>query len=295
MKEFEYHNRIMGCDLDISVVTASHLDPQSIFDLCYKELKKYESIFSRFDDTSELSVLNKKKELCVSDIFFEVFLEARKLYFESGGVFNPLVQVSQFGYTKDFSHKDNFKKLKTIDYDDNFSHIEIDFDTQCIQLKNNQKLDFGGFLKGYLSQKVSSYLNHFHGSIINIGGDIYAQGLDEYNNNFVFTVFNPVNEKSLPSVVLNSQSLSTSGTYKRKWKDQNGTISHIIDTQTKESVSSDIISASIISKDGGLSDALATSCIVLGSKKSIEFLKPKNVQYILITYNGDIITNLHIK
>jgi len=126
MKEFEYHNKIMGCDLDISIIADKENDPSAYFNLCFEELQRYESIFSRFKVDSELSLLNQKKELFVSDIFWEIFLEAEKLYKDSLGLFNPLSQIEQFGYTNDFSQKDTFQRKKTINYNDDFSEIQID-------------------------------------------------------------------------------------------------------------------------------------------------------------------------
>lgn len=155
MQEFEYHNKIMGCDLDISIITCKGYNPSNYFNLCFKELKRYESIFSRFDAKSELSRLNEKKELYVSDIFWEIFIEAEKIYKNSLGLFNPLSQIEQFGYTEDFSQKETFKRKNTIHYNDNFSEIQIDRSKKYIKLQKNQKLDFGGFLKGYLAEKFS--------------------------------------------------------------------------------------------------------------------------------------------
>ena len=281
----------MGCDLNISIVTNTG-NPQKYFELCFSELQKYESVFSRFNKKSELSLLNKEKKRKVSSLFLKVFSKAKRLFNTSKGIFNPLSQIEQFGYISDFSHKSSFQKNSKIHYDDDFSKIIVNEKNRIIQLQENQKLDFGGFLKGYCAQKISKKLDHFHGSIINIGGDIYAQGYGEDNEEFTCSIYNPLNKKDIFNIPLKNMSLSTSGTYKRHWQSDGKIVSHIIDTQKKESTQSNIISASIIGNDGSESDAWATLAIILGSEKAQEFLNKKNKKYILITKNGNIIHNL---
>lgn len=281
----------MGCDLEISIISNKG-NPEKELKLCFLELQKYEAVFSRFNKESELSLLNKDKRRKVSDLFFEVFLEAEKLFYKSKGSFNPLTQVEQFGYIIDFSKKDIFQKNNHINYNDNFSEIIIDTKNKIIELQDNQKLDFGGFLKGYCAQKISEKLSHFYGSIVNIGGDIYSQGFDIDNDNFSFSIYDPIKDKDIFDIPLYNMSLSTSGTYKRYWQSKNETISHIIDTQKKETVNSDLVSASVISNDGAESDAWATLAIIFGLKLAQEFLNKYNKKYILITKKGEIIHNL---
>ena len=294
MKEFEYRNKVMGCDLYISIVTSNNAELDDTFNTCYLELKEYESIFSRFDEKSELSILNKNGELCASDIFWEVFEVAEKLHKETNGIFNPLTQIEQFGYATDFSERDHFVKKEVINYDDDFSKIFINKEKKYIRLGTNQKLDFGGFLKGYLAQKISRNIKDFHGTIINIGGDIYSQGLDENNEKFTFSIFNPITNQDILSIPLQNKTISTSGTYKRNWKIGDETFSHIVNPLTKETANQKLISASIITDDGGLSEAFATTSIILGLEESIKLLKGKDVHYIFITSDGTITHNLPI-
>ncbi len=294
MKEFEYRNKVMGCDLYISIITDNDAELDDTFNACYLELKEYESRFSRFDENSELSILNNKRELNVSDIFWEAFEVAEKLFKETNGIFNPLTQIAQFGYTADFSQRDHFVKKETVNYNDDFSKIVIDREKKYIKLGTNQKLDFGGFLKGYLAQKVSEKIKDFHGTIINIGGDIYAQGLDENNEKFTFSIFNPITRQDILEIPLHNKTISTSGTYKRNWKIGDETFSHIVNPVTKETADQKLISASIITDDGGLSEAFATTSIILGQEESIKFLKDKDVQYVFITRDGAITHNLAI-
>ncbi len=257
-------------------------------------VQKYENIFSRFLENSELSKLNRQKELMVSDIFWEVFQELEKVVKETDYLFNPLVQIKNFGYDRSFEEVEkmegNFAE-QNFPQNTNFKEITIEKENQKIILTENQELDFGGFLKGYLAEKVSKkFLKKFLGSIVNFGGDIYLQGRDENGEKFLMNVFNPLTEEDIPLGKLENIALTTSGTYKRKWKNKNQEISHVLNHQG-EPPSSNLISASILSPSGGLADAWATVSISLGSEKAEIILREKKLKFLLIDKNGKIIKN----
>jgi thiamine biosynthesis lipoprotein len=74
----------------------------------------------------------------------------------------------------------------------------------------------GGFLKGFVAEKMSDILKDFQGSIVNLGGDIFTRGCDEKNEKFIFSIFNPLDEEENFEISLENESISTSGNYKRK-------------------------------------------------------------------------------
>ena len=111
--------------------------------------------------------------------------------------------------------KQNFKsELKT-------SNIDLEnilLNNNYIHKKKDQYLDFGGFLKGWTTQKMSKMCYDVSGSIINLGGDIVVQGRDLNTTNFHLVIGNPINTKKDFHVQLKNEALATSGTYKRQWK-----------------------------------------------------------------------------
>lgn len=144
VKEFEYAGKAMGTDYSVAIVC----DSKELADKTYEQVKKdihaYETRFSRFLPTSELSQLNKQRDMVVSETFLKVTTKAYQLFIETHGAFNPLMQIARFGYEKSrddesYTPKNNIKES----YDINFSTTMIDPKTRRIRLQEGQKLDFG--------------------------------------------------------------------------------------------------------------------------------------------------------
>lgn len=301
MKEFEYDYKIMGTEASVSIITKDKSLADKLAKKSYEEMVEYENKFSRFKKESELSIVNLKKEMIVSNIFMEVILEAKKLFIKTEGYFNPLVQIDLFGYSKDFKEiidlhsKMDIKTEEEINRgcDINFNDIFIDENISKVVLKNNHKLDFGGFLKGFLAEKIARKIKSSEGVsgvIVNIGGDLFTMGLDSFGKEFIFDIYNPVKKEDGISIKLYNKALATSGTYKRNWKLSGKFFHHILNKNGQENPETDIVSVSVIHENGGCADAYTKIFLSAGPEKAIDILKEK-LGFIIIKNDGQIIKN----
>ncbi len=289
-KEYNYHTKIMGCDFDMTFITTSVEKADNYFIQALNIAKFYEEKFSRFNNDSELSLLNKRKTLEVSDLFMTIYEIAFDLYKRTGKKFNPLAQVSYLGYDKSFEKiKDNIN-----DYQEHIAKYNIDLGSVVVSsnkiiLQRFQKLDFAGFLKGYVAQEIALKINNPLGTIINIGGDIYVQNFNINNKKFTIEIVHPNSNSKNVFISIANESVCTSGIYKRKWVNSENKIKHhIVDVSSKDSAQSNILSATIIHKNGAIADAYATVAIILGLEKSLEFLNKQTIDFILIEKNNKI-------
>ena len=297
IQEYEYTAKAMGTEISISIVCISKELADFLAERAKKEIVQYEKCFSRFLPDSELSKLNRDKKAKVSSIFLEVIQKAHNLFLDTKGIFNPLFQIERFGYDRNFDEIKDLESFKDDElYNFDFSKTIIDIKNSEITLMDGQKLDVGGFLKGYLAElickKIKKYSDEITGVIVNLGGDIYTQGLDENGNRFIFEIYNPITEKNDIFVILHNQALATSGVYKRSWQFQDKTFHHILDISGAQNPNTDIISASIVCDDGSKAEAFAKVFISLGIKKATNALAKKDIQYIIIKNDGQIIKNI---
>lgn len=297
IEEFEYNGKAMGTEYSIAIVCSSRELADKIYGISKNYIEEYEKRFSRFLKTSELSVLNEKKNMVVSQIFFDVTLKAYQLFVETKGIFNPLVQVARLGYDKNFIDIKNDEKTRDESlYDIDFSVTKIDRQTGRIHLNEGQMLDYGGFLKGYLAEliakNIKSYSTSIIGVIVNLGGDIHTEGLDKNGNKFVFNIYNPISGGSDIEVTLYNQSLATSGTYKRSWFKFGKKVHHILDIFGKQNPENDVVSASVVCRDGATSEAYTKVFISTDYESAIKILGKKNISTIIIKNNGQVIKNI---
>jgi len=285
--QYNYYTKQMGCDVNMTFVAESAKEADLYFTQAHKMIQKYERVFSRFDEGSELSELNTKKSRKISRLFREVYFVAESLYRETEGIFNPLVQLDHIGYDVSF---EKIGEKESVEKNEEYNNRmeDIVWNGEELFLQETQKLDFGGFLKGYLAQKIAQETPGKQGVIINIGGDLYVRGWDEKENRFVIAIKNPYDEKKDISVSLCDQALCTSGVYKRKWKHRQQEVHHIIESEKKMSAQKDLLSATVIGENGALADAYATSAIVMGSEKARIFFSSKEISFVIINKQGEV-------
>ncbi|MEN9647323.1 MAG: hypothetical protein RLY57_127 [Candidatus Parcubacteria bacterium] len=299
MQEYEYTGKAMGTEYTIAIITDTKETADLLSAAAIVEIHDYEKRFSRFLPHSELSQLNNEMHMKVSQAFLEVVEKAYELYEKTQGIFNPLIQVHRLGYDKDFSvlEKDAISDKTTTSqpvaiasYNIDFSSVIINKKESTITLHPGQQLDVGGFLKGYLAEKLCKKIKNsspsIKGVIVNIGGDIYTQGTDSDGSHFVFTIYNPITGRDDISLPLYNQSLATSGTYKRTWNTSGIQRHHIIDVSGTQNPKTTIVSASVIHPDGAASEAYTKVCMTHGINAS-QFLD-ESFQFILIHKDGSI-------
>lgn len=296
LKEFEWSDKAMGTEYSIAIVSDSPKLATEIYKKVKNEIAEYEARFSRFLPKSELSILNEKKNISVSPLFFDITKKAYQLFIETKGIFNPLLQIARFGYDEDFTNIKNNKKIKDDSlYNIDFNSVIIKEKNLSIHLSDGQKLDYGGILKGYLAEiiakKIKSYSPNISGVIVNIGGDIHTQGLDENGNKFVFNIYNPILKNKEVKVTLYNQSLATSGSYKRSWLISNKKMHHILDTSGLQNPTNDIVSASVICEEGTKAEAYTKVFISMEYTKALKLLKNTKISFVVIKNDGQVFTN----
>lgn len=288
----------MGTDVSLSIVCKEAAMASAIAAETFTTIRDYELRFSRFLSKSELSQLNRKSSLQVSEIFISVLEKSIELHNLTKGAFNPLLQVQRLGYNQTFANlSDTITNLAPHAYDTDTQKIKIDHDTYTVTLGFNQALDFGGVLKGYLAGKLADDVIKKYaacqGCIINIGGDLATRGRDNLHESFIFELYNPVTGEEV-ATALTDISLATSGTYTRTWQTSVGQKHHIIEAASQDNPSQSLVSASIIHHDGAVAEALTKLFLTKGIETALDAVPPQavNYQYFTVSATGAVSTNL---
>lgn len=271
---------------DVTINVNSINNPSEYIYNSFSIFYSLEKEFSRFLDSSELFLLNNSKEMKVSSRFIDIFNISKSLNDDTNHYFNPLVNLSNIGYSSDFWKGLFEKKWDTQNLDLNTILVIWDF----ISLNKEQNLDFWWFVKWYAVDMVSKYLvdNWFNDFIINAGWDIYIWWDNQYWKTPVVAIDSPFNPAYIfATLELSNQAISTSWTYKRNWKINDKWYHHIIDPITKEN-NYEIVSVSIIHEKCYIADAYATACIAMWIEKSIQFLSQKNIDWVIIWSDGKV-------
>jgi len=263
----------MGTEIEIFIskdANFSEKKARKSAEKVFRLFRKFEKIFSRFDQNSELCRLNFAGEKKVSAEFWELLRLALKMAKKSDGIFNPLVSVASLGYFCDFSAQ-KFQKSSPKNLD--FSKIKIDEKTRKVFLPKNSELDFGGCAKGFSVDRAVKILeNDFENFVISAGGDGFARGAF-HGKKWEIAIADPRDEtKNVFFLELENAGFATSGNYRRKWEIDGEKFHHLADGKKNKNRFFAPKSTTVIAPSAVLADILATIAFFLEPRAADDFL-----------------------
>lgn len=215
---------------------------------------KFEKEYSRFNPNSLLSRYNKNNKIKLTQEFSKLINFGEILKKESDGFFNPNLgdKLSELGYGA-----------------------------------GTQGLDFGGYGKGWLIDKIAKYLiqNNCHFFLINAGGDIFAT---KKNNNSPWNVALEHPKKSevlIGSIKISNQSLCASSPFKRSWNNKGIDHNHLLNGKSGTPIAKQR-SVFTLSKNAKTADALATTLNVIPKDKIEKIAQIFNTEYLIFEDNS---------
>ena len=266
-----------------------HFQIDSIF-------REIDSSLSIYKEYSLISKLNNGQNLKTDLLFNEVFLAAEKVYLESEGNFDcsisPLVDAWGFYQDKlDDSIVIDSAKFYNILPFIGFDKIKLIDDS--LILPKGMKLDFNAIAQGYTVDVIAQFLQAKGDSnyLIEVGGEPLVKGENADGNTWRVGVDKPSentdeNERFQFILDLKNKALATSGNY-RKFYEKNGVkYSHIINPFTGFPTQNRLLSVTVIHENCMLADAYATAFMVMGVKKSKQFLKTHPEIEIYLVYTN---------
>jgi len=267
---------------------------------CFSVIDRYEKIFSRTLETSEVYKINHSNEttFLISDELKELLTLSLSYCEQSGGMFDvsvaPLTSLWDFS---DASHhatvpsKDSVQEaLKLVDY----SAIHLEGNTLTFS-KPGIQLEFGAVAKGFIADKVKEFLlaNGVSSAIINLGGNVLLVGGKPDDTSFKIGIQKPFAERDSVLVAvteLKDVSMVSSGIYERYFYDESGAFfHHILDPYTGYPADPGLLQVTIISPTSAMGDALSTACFALGLEKGMELVHSlPDVYAVFITSDGNL-------
>lgn len=249
-------------------------------------VKKY----SRFDPSSELSLMNSKSG-SETEISAELYilikhsLDVAKL---SDGAFDPTIIdiLEAYGYTAKYDF-DKLKNREVLEKEigeivknrPSYKDIVLkDRDGKYyITLKKGQRIDLGGCGKGYAIDLAYDSLKDLESYMIDAGGDIRCYGLKDGIDKWNIGLYNPDDpNKPLGNVELGSgESIACSGSFARKVD----YFHHLINPKTGKPEDKHKV-CFVTAKNALIADTFATVSYILGEK--VRVILPPNTKLLLV-------------
>ena len=298
-------------------ITIYDSQDKSLLDDCLALCDKYELIFSRTDEESELYKLNHRisdsavsnqttetqptpyqingttNTWHISEDLAALLSEGLSITKESDGAFD--IAIAPLTSLWDFTAEDP-KVPDDADIQNALPQCSSDGVTingQDIILPSDDiQFDVGAIAKGYIADRLKDFLvkKGVNSAIINLGGNVLCIGSKPDGTPFKVGIQKPFADRNETEAIMDitGKSVVSSGIYERCFKQDGKLYHHILNPKTGYPYDNGLISVTIISDQSVDGDALSTTCFALGLDEGLKFAEKKGVQAVFITEDYEL-------
>lgn len=295
--------------------TAYGKNSEKAVDAAIEEVQKLDAMLSAENSKSEVYALNEQGNLQATDDLAELILRGKEIYQETDGLFDDTIYpvMKLWGFPTGNYHVPTAaevqKKLALVD--ENKVEIQTrDSDekgrdskekTKFVTLGADQQIDFGGIAKGYTGQKLAELFQEYgvSSALVSLGGNIQAIGTKPDGSSWKVGIRDPKGGQQdyIGVLSVENQAVITSGGYERYFEEDGKTYIHIINPRTGYPADGDLLSVTIVSRDGTLADGMSTALYIMGYEKACQFWRQHREEFnvILVTDDGKIHISENLK
>lgn len=281
-----------GMYFDTVVTVEAWGTSREVLDHCEELCNRYEHLFSRTLEDSEISKINASagQPVTVSDETAELI----RLGLEYGDISHGYFDITIASASELWNFTDN--EEKELPDPETLAEAVTHIDYHNVKVEGNTvtltdpmaKIDLGGIAKGYIADCLKEYLESegVEHALINLGGNMLAVGERYDGTPFRVGLQKPFEPDGTTIAVLdvNDQSVVTSGNYERYFEKDGIIYHHILDPSTGYPVQNNLYQVTIISDSSVDGDALSTTCYALGLEKGMELIRNlDDVEAVFVT------------
>ncbi len=263
----------------------------SYFHITYKSSKDYQadiekilhdfnSSLSTYDKNSIISRVNQNDTTVTTDQYFEdTYAVSKEVSEKTDGLFDitvaPIVRAWGFGSGGDKQiNSPNIDSLRAF-----VGYKKITLENHKI-IKQDSRicLDVNAIAPGKAADVIAEFLEKHHccDYLVEIGGEIMCKGLNADGKKWSIGVDKPIDDpnseiEEIQTVIsINNAGVATSGNYRDFYYKNGKKRTHTINPKTGETVSNNLLSATIVAPSCALADGYATVCMVQGVENSLK-------------------------
>jgi len=266
----------MNCEFEATLRGSDRSCLEQVASLALDDVESLDAKLSCFSPTSELSYVNSeahRRPVIVSPELFEILVLARQVWSETGGAFDvtagPLIELwreaERTGAEPPTDSTDSALSRSGM------RHLVLDADDNSVRFDvEGLRINLGGIGKGYAIRRAAEILLEYgvDSALLSAGGStVYGLGVGPGDDGWRIGIRHPSDPgRRVAEPVLRDRAISTSGGPAQRDELVTERFEHIIDARTGRPASSGLASASVITTDPALADALSTSFYLLGTE-----------------------------
>ena len=262
----------------------------SIFEVVNNSMSTYRT-------SSIISRVNRSQNpVEVDSHFIEVFKKSQEIWKLSNGYFDPtagsIVNLYGMGPNTNVQSINRYKIDSVMQYV-GLDKVYLDKQNRIVKPKKGVYIDFNAIAKGYSVDLIKDLLMQINSEnfLIEVGGELITMGKNEKNKKWKVAIQNPIDLSSYYSEIsLDGMSLATSGNYRKFRVDsQTGArYAHIVNPINGESMTNNILSASVVSSSCIEADAWATTLMLMDPIEATKIINNiADIEVLILTAIDD--------
>ena len=263
-------------------------------------------VYSTWSAGSELSKLNASPvgaTVKVSAELMAVLAMSKVLHVATDQTFDitigPLVNLWGFGPEETPTTLPDAAVVEQYRHKLGMADLVLDPNALTVLKNKALTLDLSAIAKGYVVDEAARLLtqNGYTSFLVEIGGEIRAQGLRPDNKPWVIAIETPLTDVRAPYAALANYgetiAVAGSGDY-RNFREINGTrYSHEIDPRTGYPISHNLAAVTVIADSTAKADAWATALMVLGPAEGKALADSENLAAYFIMRDGTVLQHTY--
>ena len=265
------------CEVEALAGTTASAEPAE--ERILSEVERLESIFTVFDESSDLHALRRSGSTDSPELN-DVWALARDWHRKTGGAFHPTAQPLVDIWTVS-------AQLDAVPTAETLAKLVATLDPE-----GHEHLDFNALAKGWIADRgldaAFASGGKPDGAWLSLGGDLVHRG----EGSVVVGIEDPArpydNVAPMATIEVSNEALATSGTVHRYCTIDGRRYSRVLDPRTGLPVEH-VRQATVVASDAATADVLATAALVLEPSESLELIASENAACLLVTADGEVI------
>lgn len=280
-----HRDHVLGTSLDVVMIGISKPQAEAALNAIQTEVARLDQILSVWRDDSEISQLNRDKQIQASPELFEVIAACENWRAQSCGAFDARLGqlIALWEKSQGIVELDQQTRQQVLSQLKNDS-VKLDAQQQSIAQADDITFAPDGYAKGYIIDRAlaaaRAKVPELQGILLDIGGDMRVWGdapqtalANNVANNNAWSIgiqdaFNPF-DNAVPTEVLNlkDQAVAVSGQGYRRLADQ----SHLLDPQTGLALQQ-VQQCVVVGQCAADADALATALAAMQPEEGLALI-----------------------
>ncbi len=267
-REYRY---LMGTSVAVEASGGDAAARHAAIGEAFAAIAEVDRLMSNYRDDSELSHINQgaaHEAVTASDPMLSVLTAARLVSERSHGAFDVTVGplVALWGFHDRRPHLPTDAELAAVRPLVDYRNVVLDAAHHAVRFsRDGVAMDLGGIAKGFAVEIAADVLRrHGLSGLVDAGGNERLLGTPPGKTTWSVGVNNPDARDQLLGVIETGEtSVSTSAAYSNFVTIDGRAYGHILDPRTMRPATASL-SATVLSRDGTLADAVSTAAFVLG-------------------------------